>query len=432
MLVEGGRPLYALYTKVAFGAARGIGDLGYIRTIGVVGISVVSTLVYRALSQTMLPRSAAIAGALLFCLTPSYQVYAAWAVASPFPWACVLAAAAFWACDGAINPRLKWGRLCGAIILLALSITIYQPAAMVFWDFAAIAWLMRAEIPSAKSILVAGVVMFFSLALDYGAIKLAPIICFGSSNGLSRTALVHDFLGKIIWFFKEPLFDSINIFRINPGIEYAVVFAVIIISGFFLFFGQNWRRTSIRIGIALPLIPASYVPNLVVAENWASYRTQVALTGLILIFAIIAFAGWVRFLKARRFVPILCMIAVAGSAMAASRNVTAEFAVPEAIEYHLIENALLRTKFSQNDQICFDLARWQESFAPISRYDEFGTVSSSETWVPASMSWLILTEHHSAHAGIFMDTDRKPPKMVVFPGCKEINLNAILSRDPAP
>ncbi len=426
MILQGGRPLYALYLKEVLGAVGGIEDLGYMRAFGVAGIGVVCTLVYRSLSQTELPRWIVIAGALLFGLIPSYQVYAAWAVASFYPWACVLAAVSFSLCDGISDLRSEWLRFCGSLLLLTASMAIYQPAAMVFWDFAAIAWLLRANIPSVRSILASVAVMFSSLTVGYGLVKIVPLVLLGSSNSFPRTVLVKDYFGKVHWFFKEPLVNSLNIFSIQPSAKLALLVIVMMVVGFFLFCRRDLRRTLVYIGIAILLVPASYVPNLVIAENWASYRTQVGLTGLIFIFSIIAFVGWMQFFKACRLIPVLCLIAITGGALAANRNVTAGFAVPQAIEYGLIESALLRTQFNPDDRICFNLPQKAKAFAKIVRYDEFGTLSSMANWVPFQMAWLILKKHHSNYANLFAVDYSNPKIGTIIPDYKKIDLDEIL------
>ncbi len=420
-----GRPLQALCYLQGVGALRGMEDLSYIRALGVAGIFVTAAIVYRSLSLTALPRSVAISGALLSGLIPPYQVYAAWASCFYNTWACALAALAFTVCNEISDLKSGWIRLCGSILLLSMSLATYQPAAMVFWDIAAIAWLLRPNIPSMRSMMTACAVMFSSMALHYVLLKFLPIALWGTTDNVSRTALVQNYAEKIIWFLREPLVASLNVFSINPSIKVALIVVVLIFSGFFLFFERNLRQTLIRLGIAGLLVPATYTPNLLVAENWASYRTQVGLAGLILICVIIAIVGWMRFLQAHRLVPALCLIAIVGAALAAERNVITEFAVPQAIEYHLVKNAVLREEFKQTDKIYFKCARWS-IFSPIARYDEFGLASSAAAWGPPAMLWLILKEHHSSSADLFA-LDSPSLLKTPSPGCKIIDMDAIVA-----
>lgn len=424
----GGRPLYELFCMAVFNCLRGIGDLGYLRAFGVIGIGAIAALVYRSLSCTALPRLIALSGALLFGLLPAYQVYAAWAVCSPFPWACVLAALAFNCCRGVDDLRLGpgWMRLCGSIVLLTTCMAIYQPAGMVFWVFAAINWLLYPNLPSVKSVAIAGTVMSLAMALNYSVLKLVPLALWRTGNDYSRTALVHNYAEKLHWFFQKPLISSLNIFSIHPSGKFSWVIIALTLVGFLLFFG-SLRQALPRIGIAALLIPASYAPNLIVAENFGSYRTQVGLGGLVLVYVIIAVVGWVRLLHIHRWIPALCLIALIGGALIASRNVMLGFAVPQAVEYRLVENGALNIKFHQDDNIYLKTARWQGQFFPSERYDEFGRSSSSAGYAASAMLWLILKERHSPYVDLFAIDQPNSARYTPFPGCKKIDLDNILN-----
>ncbi len=436
MMVQGGRPLYAVYAGEAYGHATGIGDLSYMRAFGVAGIGALACLVYCALGETTLPHAVAIAGALLFCLTPSFQVYGAWDACSPFPWAALLAGLAF-----RLSDRGGVARWLGAAVLLTCSITIYQPAAMVFWDFAAIAWLLRAELPAFNRVVAAGAVMATALLYDFIAIKRAG----RHGHALARATLTHDLHGKVIWFFQEPLFNALNTFALNPTVNVfstafnlhaawavylphanaddAVVLTMILLIGAWLYFGRN---VMVRLLLALCLIPASYVPNLLVAENWASYRTIDALAGLFVVFAVIAALGWGRALRLRQAVPILCAGLVASAAWCASSNVTNEFAVPQSTELTMVQSALLHTNFPPGARPCFNMPNWTEAIAPVGRYDEFGALSTSQGWVPSAMAYLILHGRWSPNAALFTVANNVPTS--VTPGCTVVDLRAVFSQ----
>lgn len=420
MIVQGGRPLYAVYAREAYERADGIGDLSYLRAFGVAGIGVLACVFYRALAKTLLPHLVAVAGALLICLTPSFQVYGAWDACSPFPWAAVLAGLAFQLCD-------KGGpaRMAGSALLLACSIMIYQPAAMAFWDFAAIAWLLRPALPAPRRVLAAGGVMGAALICDFAVVKLIPGLLFGHGPAFARTALAHDLHGKFVWFLREPMSDAINVFSLKPSLGHTVLFGALMLIGFCLYFG---RRAPVRLFLAACLIPATYVPNLMVAENWASYRTQDALAGLFVLFAVIAALGWVGLLRLKRGVPLLCVVSVAGAAWLATSNINTEFVRPQTMEYRMVQAALLHMAFTPLVHPCFNLAVWSESLAPISRYDEFGALSSAEPWVPAPMAYLILQTHSPSSAALFTQADNVP--VSVMPGCTVVNLRALFAKVP--
>ena len=51
---------------------------------------------------------------------------------------------------------------------------------------------------------------------------------------------------------------------------------------------------AIRLALAAILLPLTYLPNLLVAENWSTYRTQVALTSLLWFYTAMALIGWLK------------------------------------------------------------------------------------------------------------------------------------------
>lgn len=116
-----GRPLYWCFLTQEFGTLSQIEELAHLRALTVVGIGVVASIVYRALSLTSLPRSVTISGTLLIELLPAYQVFAAWTICFCFPWSCALAALAFIICNEISDLKSGWLRLCGSILLLSMS-----------------------------------------------------------------------------------------------------------------------------------------------------------------------------------------------------------------------------------------------------------------------------------------------------------------------
>jgi hypothetical protein len=168
------------------------------------------------------------------------------------------------------------------------------------------------------------------------------------------------------------------------------------------------------------------VPNLLVAENWASYRTIDALAGLFVVFALIAAQGWSRALRLRRAVPVLCALAVASSAYCASSNVTTEFAVPQSTELMMVQSALLHINFPPGARPCFNMPDWTEAIAPVGRYDEFGALSTGQAWVPSAMAYLILHGRWSPYAALFTVTQKVPT--TVTPGCTAVDLRGVFAQ----
>jgi hypothetical protein len=175
--------------------------------------------------------------------------------------------------------------------------------------------------------------------------------------------------------------------------------ATIIGVGMYLGIDGSWKARAARLLVALMLIPLAYLPNLLVAEDWASYRTQPALAALLLLYAAIALFGWLRALRIVRAAPAFALAGLLFCAVVAHRNVVLGFVAPQVKELRMVSAYLQQRQYLQGtSRLYFVPAPWQDSMAPFIRYDEFGTLSSSERWVLQGMVWLILTARHAPTA----------------------------------
>src|SRR6202012_4756042 len=133
------------------------------------------------------------------------QVFAAWATAAFFPFAALCGGLAFALLDRS-SQRIGWRHLVAATLLLTMGLTIYQPAAMFFWVFAAIPWIYSDAEVRGNALIQAVAVMVLALGLDFGIAKLLTALYLPEWANLSRTALAWNIPAKLIWFVSEPLF----------------------------------------------------------------------------------------------------------------------------------------------------------------------------------------------------------------------------------
>lgn len=379
LLLEGGRPLLAI---IALGLARlvqGIGDLAWARAFGVLGIGAFAAMIFYVFRRERQPLWLALAAAFTVGLLPAFQVFAAWAVCAPYPYAAALGGAAFLILSGADERGMIVARTLGAIALLFAALAIYQPSAMAFWCFAAIWSLSRNQFWNGRIVVAAVVVFCCAMLLDFAASKLLPA-ALGLTTGLSRTALTHSPWHKLVWFVHEPLVNSASLFAITPSVPLSLTVCGAIVLGALVTYRS---QVPARLLVLALLLVAAYVPNLVVAEDWASYRTTPALAAVILITVLILVVGPVGgWLRKRAAAPALLPLLIAPLALSAAANVTQTYSAPSSAEYLLLREALVRALDripvgSNPVTVCIVPARWQSTLSPISRYDEFGVASSS-------------------------------------------------------
>jgi hypothetical protein len=285
-----------------------------------------------------------------------------------------------------------------AVIILTAALATYQPAAMMFWLSAGIAWLAGQERYEPRDIIRAGAVTGTALIAEYALAKGLPFLLYGDHNRFPRTELVTDIPQKIFWFFSEPLPSALNLPLIGPRTWIAWVIVMFIVSGLWAYFPGLPSSRLPRMGVAAILLPLAYLPNLLVAMNGSSYRSQVALTSLVLLYAVIALIGWLRWIRWQRLLPVFSVAALITCAGLATRNLMLEFVLPQMLEYRIVGHAVREGRLEEAKHIYLVLARGSDTLAPIVRYDEFGLPSSSQPWAPRAMAWLILHAAHSPSA----------------------------------
>jgi hypothetical protein len=164
-------------------------------------------------------------------------------------------------------------------------------------------------------------------------------------------------------------------------------------AGIVLWLRRHAERPLFSIGVAAALVPLSYLPNLVASDNWSAYRTQVALSALIALYASLgAIALWILLrdwlrdgvsegaLRATQRVAFAAaVVVVAASAYLAADNVTSLVVDPQAIELRMLRSQVAAIPPSAT-RIAFVETDWHGG--PTSRvyYDEFGLPSTSRIW----------------------------------------------------
>jgi hypothetical protein len=399
LMLISGRPMYALLNYIALLPLQKIGDMRLLRLISVIGIAILAWLVYRILTRCGLPRRFAFLLGIFIGFLPPFQVYASWSIACYFPYAAILSGMAFWMAEGSfLTERLNLWQIGAAIFLLFLAMTIYQPAAMFFWVFVAIISLVPSERPL-KEVLshlaVFFIIGFIAAFFGYVVVLLFnKILLVPQSEMYFRARLVNDLSVKASWFFSEVLLNAANLVKLVPSPLIAVMVGLFTLTGLGLQFRSNYKTLLAKLGIACLIVPLAYLPNLVIAENFASYRTQTALTSLLSFYFFFACLGfsqlWRKHGKTVLTAGLALVILFTG--VMAAYQVNLEFVIPQSVELAYIKSRLQPEALAQARSIYFIAPHWSDSIAPVIRYDEFGLISSFAEWVPLSLTRLILRE----------------------------------------
>ncbi|MBS0965510.1 hypothetical protein JK165_05250 [Acetobacter okinawensis] len=411
MMTQGGRPVYAVLSCIYIGVTN-VSDLCWIRLFSLAGIAALSTLFMKHLKENS-PFSSSVCIVFAACigLMPAFQVYAAWSVTAGYTWAAFMAGLSYRLVQH--NPKQQWQRLFFSFLLLGLAICTYQPSAMMYWVFAGTAWLASDKpLPALKVLLTTCAVMAGALILDFIATKALPSLVFHAIPPMNRTALVSDIGGKITWFLLKALRNALDLPYAKGSTLLSILVLIFIVSGFVVHYRARQYFKYQKVLICIFLVPLSYLPNLVVQENWAAYRTQSALTSLLLLYFTIALWSWLKTIKASQYMTPCMSVLLILCAWIAHSDVKNGFAKPQSTELRLTTQYLSKiNNFDNAASIYFVLARREETLAPFLRYDEFGLPSSSQMWLPKSLIWVLLNARHSPNlakvsiAGVGYATD---------------------------
>ena len=245
--------------------------------------------------------------------------------------------------------------------------------------------------------------MFFLTAGISFILQRVFMNVYGHPGIFQRAKLTFDVVAKLKWFIREPLLNALNFSNINPSIWLAVVAGIVIAIGLWFYLICFGKTKFIWFLIVFLLIPLTYLLNLVITENWASYRTQVALTSLLTLYMFFAIRGLWQVLHLPKWVEIknilmICIPIITG--LWATYNVTAGFTIPQYTELTMIQSQISQNPLADTKIIYLIPAHWQDSIAPVMRYDEFGRPSTSAWWARETTIYILLNENDPSYRNI--------------------------------
>jgi hypothetical protein len=404
-----GRPFAGLITQWLFSAAGTVENLRWVRLLTVVGIIALALLLQWALVRSGIKPVVAALIAIFICSMPPFQVWASWTLLVSTPFAALAAAGASRVAVAAVDGprRIMTDRLVGAGGLLLAALLTYQPAAMLFWVFFAVALIGAAQEPQRAGRLVR--VHFglaaVTLAIAYLVIKVSVHLIGTHATGASRNTLVHDYGGKLDFFFQRPLYQALNLFKLVPSLWVAIPVAIIATVGTLLLILQRCARPILYVGVGLALIPLSFLPNLVVAENTPNFRVQVAITSLIALYASLGVIGiWIgvrdwlgprlrtnSLLTVERIAFGCCVGVVGVTAFLAAQNVVTLFADPQLTELRLLRSQVAALP-ANPPRVAFVQTGYTQGLTKLALLGEFGVPTTVQIFNLEPSLYLLLHE----------------------------------------
>jgi len=407
------RPIYGWLLQATYGQTSTVQNLQWLRFGASLILGAISLICFRGLRALGWSFNTSLCFAILLALIPSAQVIASWAVGWPYAATAVLACGAFFTVEGALNTGISngRGRAVGqwlvALALMVVSGLMYQPSALFYVVPLAAALIVRRQRTLVQTARWAAIHLGFvvgTLGLAYYVMRV--LYAAGVFVKSGRIAFEQHWGEKIVWFLNEPLPNALSLFVLNDNnqrnhalyLGCAALVGAILLAGAYL----EWRRYGAERGIVwlaallgLPVFACAV--SLVASERYATYRTILAMTAVLLCFLVASVRALTESWDAgsRR---VLAAVVVSLAFITAQHHAYALIAVPQGNEWQLIVAGAKQIRLDGARPRIFAIASAPEDISTASIYhDEFGSLSSNSEWVPKEMFKRAM---HDLHPGI--------------------------------
>jgi hypothetical protein len=396
------RPIYGWLLQATYGQTTSVQNLQWMRLLATLLLGAISWVIFRGLYSVGWSFNSSLCVGLLVALIPSAQVIAGWAIGWPYAATALLAMAAYFTVDGALAAGSSAGigravgQWCVALGLMLISALIYQPSALFYVVPLAAALIVQRERSMPQTARWAAVHVGFVVAsLGVAYFTMSVLYATGVFVKSGRVAFEHHWGDKIAWLLQEALPNALSLFVLNDDqhADRALYFGCAGVVGLILLAGARieWRRYGRSRGLIwlaglLGLPVFAFSVSMIASEHYATYRTILAMTAVLLCFLVAS----VRALTdswgavARR---VLAAAVICIAFLFAQHHVYALIAVPQGNEWQLIVQGAQRVRLNDHARpriFAIASAPADKSTATI-YHDEFGSLSSNSEWVPKEM-----------------------------------------------
>ena len=395
------RPIYGWLLQATYGQTSSVQNLQWLRFVAALLLGAISLVSFRGLRAVGWSVNTSLVFAVLVSLVPSAQVIAGWAIGWPYAATALLAIGGFFTVEGALALGLRAGvgRAVGqwavALGLMVVSALIYQPSALFYLVPLAGALIAQRQRDLVQSARWVGIHLGFvagTLGVAYCTMSLLYAAHVFVKSG--RIAFETHWGEKIAWFLQEPLPNALSVFVLNDNNhrDHALYFGCAALVGAILIAGAwlEWRRHGMQRGIVwlsglLGLPVFAFAVSMLASERYATYRTILAMTGVLLCFLVASFSAlterWST--NARR---LTAMLAISIAFFTAQHHTYALIAVPQGNEWQLIVAGAKQVHLDGARPRIFAIASAPADISTATIYhDEFGSLSSNSEWVPREM-----------------------------------------------
>ena len=196
---------------------------------------------------------------------------------------------------------------------------------------------------------------------------------------INRAEILTSISEKLKWFIREPLLNALSNFSLNDNLAYLIFSCILFcLGGYKIINGKNW---GIRAAFFVFCILGSYLPCLIVRENFASYRTLIALAITITYVILVPVFSFLNKCKKGQSIKIILVFCCA---IHCQFQMVKGFIEPAIENYNLVRSYLLGNVPKDYDGavVFFDQARSLNcyKYSDESRYDEWFVNSQAISW----------------------------------------------------
>jgi hypothetical protein len=282
-----------------------------------------------------------------------------------------------------------------ALGLMMVSALIYQPSALFYVVPLAGALIVQRRRNATQTVRWLGIhIGFVVAALGLAYCTMTLLYSWDVFFKSDRIAFEHHWGDKIAWFLREPLPNALSLLVLNDDHQRtrALYLGCAGIVGLILLAGarMEWRRYGRSRGLVwlagLAGLPAfAFAVSMLAAERYATYRTILAMTAVLLCFLVASMRTLTQSWGAggRR---LLATAVIAIAFFSAQHHAYALIAVPQSNEWQLMLQGAKHVRIDGTRQRIFAIASTPADISTATIYhDEFGSLSSNSEWVPKEM-----------------------------------------------
>ena len=419
-----GRPVYGWLLEYSFALLDGIDSLHWPRLLSALLAGLLALLTAWSLElQLRWHRTSAWLVGGLLALLPATQIYVHWAICWPIVLAAVLGVGAFITAQWGYDQTSRIKRMLGAggaFVLLLLALLDYQPNALLFVVLIAAGWTARLPEPQGTKVRWAvWHVGLVTLALVAAFVVSRSIFSFSHVERSPRFSVETDWWGKLAWSADHALQNALAVEiladdtgRTEPWhkLAAAAAGATIIAFGVYARRKHGWAAAWSWWAGFLSLSLLAYAVSFVAAERWATYRTLLPLSGVVVVFLVHAIA---TALGPRRRTTALFYSILGSAALLAHHDSHEYLAKEQETELVRLETVARKVDLATMTRVSLLLPLSENPSAPLHYLDEFGSLSTDADWCAKEMLLLLLHEDFprdsNAIAHLQVSAESEPP-----------------------